>query len=153
MTTRDEWEQLRAGAATSSTHMQLNHYQADSGGGTPGANTSADLKSSKRAWAQAGNGTKGLAVPIGSALTKLEDGQAGLDDTAGCRSAAAQQELYTSWNQYLGNVRKRCTSLGALLASSEHDLSKTDESLKTELDALKGRYTDTQAVGGRPNGK
>ncbi|MEU9091369.1 hypothetical protein [Streptomyces sp. NPDC048428] len=153
MTTRDEWEQLKAGPATSSTHMQLNHYQADSGGGTPGANTSADLKSSKRAWAQAGNGTKGLAVPIGSALTKLADGQTGLDDTAGCRSAAAQQELYTSWNKYVENVRKRCTSLGGLLESSGRDLSKTDESLKTELDALKSRYTDTQAVGGQPKGR
>lgn len=114
---------------------------------------SADLKSTKRAWVQAGDGTRGLAVPIGSALTKLQDGQAGLGDAAGCRSAAAQRELYTSWNKYVADVRKRCTSLGELLASSGRDLAKTDESLKTELDALKSKYTDTPAIGGRPKEK
>ncbi|MEU9090304.1 hypothetical protein [Streptomyces sp. NPDC048428] len=153
MTTRDEWEQLKAGGATPSTHMQLNHYQAEPGGGTSGANSSADLKSTKRAWVQAGDGTKGLAVPTGSALTKLEDGQAGLGNAAGCLSAAAQRELYTSWSTYVGNVRKRCTSLGGLLASSGRDLSKTDEALKAELDAIKNKYTDTSALGGQSKGK
>ncbi|WP_371773877.1 hypothetical protein [Streptomyces sp. NBC_01438] len=153
MTTRAEWEQLKAGGTTPPTHMQLNHLQDGVGGGTPGANTSADLKSDKRAWAQAGDGTKGLAAPIGSALTKLQDGQAGLGDAAGCLSSAAQRELYTSWHKYVADVRKRCTSLGELLASSGRDLSKTDESLKTELDALKSKYTDTPAVGGQPKGR
>ncbi|MFF3177116.1 hypothetical protein ACFVQ0_31365 [Streptomyces sp. NPDC057900] len=150
MTTRSELEQLKDGAATPSTHMRLNHLQAGDGGG---GSASADLKSTKRAWAQAGDGTKGLAVPIGSALRKLEDGQAGLGEAADCLSAAAQRELYTSWHKYVADVRKRCTSLGDLLASSGRDLSKTDESLKTELDALKSKYTDTPAVGGQSKGK
>lgn len=136
-----------------STHMQLNHLQVDvPGGGPAGPGTSADLRTSKRAWVQAGEGTKGLAAPIGSALTKLKDGQAELGDTAGCRSAAAQQELYTSWHAYVEKVRKRCTSLGGLLASSGHDLAKPDESLRAELDALKGTYEDTPAVGGQSKG-
>ncbi|WP_330238314.1 hypothetical protein [Streptomyces sp. NBC_00525] len=140
-----------------STHMQLNHVPADGPGGGPaggpaGQGTSADLRSSKRAWVQAGDGTKDLATPIGSALTKLQDGQAELGDVPGCRSAAAQRELYTSWHAYVEKVRKRCTSLGGLLASSGHDLAKPDESLKAELDAMKGTYEDTPAVGGQSKG-
>ncbi|MFD9600981.1 hypothetical protein [Streptomyces sp. NPDC059970] len=133
--------------------MQLNQYPADSGGGTPGANASADLKSDKRAWVKAGEGTKGLAEPMGPALTKLEDGQTRLDNAAGCRSTAAQKELCTSWSKYVRNVRGRCKSLGGLLEASGHDLSKTDESLKSELDAIKDKYTDTQAVGGQSKEK
>ncbi|MFE7039230.1 hypothetical protein ACFU9X_07175 [Streptomyces atratus] len=144
----DEWEQLKADAA-----MRLNQFPADSGGGVPGADASADLKSDKRVWVKAGEGTKGLAEPIGPALTKLEDGQMGLGDAAGCQSAAAQKELYTSWSKYVKNVRARCKSLGGLLESSGHDLSKTDESLKSELDAIKGKYTDTQAVGSQSREK
>ncbi|MER5849820.1 hypothetical protein ABT126_22925 [Streptomyces sp. NPDC002012] len=149
----DEWEQLKTDAATRSTQMQLNQYPADSGGGTPGANASADLKSDKRAWVKAGEGTKGLAEPMGPALTKLEDGQTRLDNAAGCRSTAAQKELCTSWSKYVRNVRGRCKSLGGLLEASGHDLSKTDESLKSELDAIKDKYTDTQAVGGQSKEK
>ncbi|MER6102224.1 hypothetical protein ABT115_07770 [Streptomyces sp. NPDC001832] len=144
----DEWEQLKADAATRSAQMQLNQYPADSGGGV-----SADLKSDKRAWVKAGEGTKGLAEPIGPALTRLEDGQTGLGNAAGCQSAAAQKELYTSWSEYVKNVRERCKSLGGLLESAGHDLSKTDESLKTELDAIKAEYTDTRAVGGQSKEK
>ncbi|WP_406740326.1 hypothetical protein [Streptomyces atratus] len=149
----DEWEQLKADAATRSSRMRLNQYPANSGGSAPGADASADLKSDKRAWAEAGDGTKGLVEPIGPALARLEDGQTGLDIAAGFRSAAAQRELYTSWSEYVRNVRERCKSLGGLLESSGHDLSKTDESLKAELDAIRAKYTDTPAVGGQQKEK
>jgi hypothetical protein len=146
----DEWEQLKSDAAErSSTRMRLNQYPADQGGGTPGGAASEDLKSDKKAWVNAGEGTKRLDEPIGTALAKLEDGQAGLDETAGCQSAAAQKELYDSWKKYLKDVGERCKSLGGLLESSGHDLSKTDESLKTDLDAIKATYKDTEAVGGQ----
>ncbi|WP_345112540.1 hypothetical protein [Streptomyces drozdowiczii] len=135
-----------------STRMQLNHLQVDVPGSGQGPGASADLRTSKRAWVQAGDATKGLAAPVGSALTKLKDGQAELGDAPGCRSAAAQQELYISWRTYVEKVRKRCTSLGGLLASSGHDLAKPDESLKAELDAMRGTYKDTPAVGGQSKG-
>ncbi|MFP1627866.1 hypothetical protein ACLB9X_22455 [Streptomyces sp. 5K101] len=145
----DEWEQLKTEAAERhSTQMQLNQYPAEQGGGELGA-TSENLKSDKRAWVKAGDGIKRLDEPIGGALTKLQDGQMGLGETTGCQSAAAQLELYDSWSKYVKNVRGRCRSLGGALESSGHDLAKTDESLKTELDALKGTYKDTEAVGGQ----
>ncbi|MGW3655878.1 hypothetical protein ACWD6R_09255 [Streptomyces sp. NPDC005151] len=50
-------------------------------------------------------------------------------------------------------MREQCKSLGGLLESSGHDLSKTDESLKSELDAIKDEYTDTRAVGGQSKEK
>ncbi|MBT2365092.1 hypothetical protein J7E88_07105 [Streptomyces sp. ISL-10] len=146
----DEWEQLKAEATQrQSAQMQLNQYPADGGG--PGA--SDRLKSDKKAWVKAGEGTKRLEEPIGTALTKLEDGQAGLGESAGCQSVAAQKELYDSWNKYVKDVRERCKSLGGLLESSGHDLSKTDGSLKSELDAIKAKYKDTEAVGGQAKGQ
>ncbi|MFB7912597.1 hypothetical protein [Streptomyces sp. NPDC056061] len=146
----DEWEQLKSDVAARSNQMVLNQHPADSGS-TPGSDASADLKSNKRAWAKAGDDTKGLAEQIGPALTRLEDGQAGLDSSTDCRSAVAQKELYASWSKCAKAVRERCKSLGGLLESSGHDLSMTDESLKSELDAI--RHTDTRAVGGQPKGK
>ncbi|MFF7204564.1 hypothetical protein [Streptomyces sp. NPDC008141] len=149
----DEWEQLKAGAAErGSTQMQLNQYPADPGGGPSGA-ASESLKSEKKAWVTAGEGVKGLKDGIGKALTKLEGGQAGLGDTAGCQSAAAQKELYDSWKKYVGDVSSRCDALGGLLEQSGHDLSMTDQSLKGELDKLKMKYADTEAVGGQAKEK
>ncbi|WP_236245206.1 hypothetical protein [Streptomyces sp. CC210A] len=150
----DEWEQLKADVAErKSTPMQLNQHPADPGDGAPAGVGSEDLKSSKRAWVKAGEDTKRLDEPIGTALRKLEDGQAGLGETAGSQGAAAQKELYDSWSKYVKDVRTRCKSLGGLLQSSGHDLSKTDESLKSELDAIRRSYKDTEAVGGRAKGK
>ncbi|MFE4536342.1 hypothetical protein ACFRKB_14850 [Streptomyces scopuliridis] len=146
----DEWERLKADAAErGSTQMQLNQTPADQGGGTPAAGASGDLKSDKKAWVTAGEGVRGLKDGIGKALTTLDDGQAGLGDTSGCQSAAAQKELYDSWKKYVGDVRGRCDELGGLLERSGHDLSKPDQALKEELDGLKLKYQDTEAVGGQ----
>ncbi|MFF1462544.1 hypothetical protein [Streptomyces sp. NPDC058330] len=147
----DEWEQLKADVVTRSTQMHVNQYPADPGRSGSGADASADLKTDKKAWVKAGEGVKGLVEPMGPALAKLEDGQTGLGDAAGCQSATAHAELYTSWSEYVKNVRERCRFLGGLLESSGHDLAKTDESLKSELDAI--TYADTPAVGGQSKGK
>ncbi|MFF0507195.1 hypothetical protein OG554_14105 [Streptomyces griseus] len=149
----DEWEQAKADvAANGPTSMQLN--QAPSVGGTSGGGeASADLKSDKKAWVKAGEGVTGLKGGIGKALTKLSDGQTGLGDTAGCRSAAAQKEIYGSWKKYIGDVSSRCDALGGLLERSGHDLSKTDQSVMAELNRLKAQYRDTEAVGGHPKAK
>lgn len=148
----DEWEGLKAEAAQgSSTRMRLNRRPADEGGGS---GPSEELKSDKKAWVTAGEGVTGLRADIGKALTALENGQAGLGDTTGCQSAAAQKELYDSWKKYVGDVGGRCAELGGLLERSGHDLAKSDESVLTDLDRLKVAYADTEAVGGRaPDGK
>ncbi|MEU1486745.1 hypothetical protein [Streptomyces sp. NPDC005752] len=145
----DEWEQLKGDAAArGSAQMQLNQYPADQGGGAP-AGASEDLKSDKKAWVKAGEGVTGLKDGISTALTKLSDGQAGLGETSGCLSAAAQKELYDSWKKYVGDVSSRCGELGGLLERSGHDLSTSDEAVMGELDRLKVKYEDTEAVGGR----
>ncbi|WP_381796108.1 hypothetical protein [Streptomyces niveus] len=145
----DEWEGLKAEAAQGrSTQMQLNQRPADQGGGG-GGGPSEDLKSDKKAWVRAGEGVTGLKADIGKALTALENGQAGLGDTAGCQSAAAQKELYDSWKKYVGDVSSRCGELGGLLEKSGHDLAKSDQSVLTDLDGLTVKYADTEAVGGR----
>lgn len=144
----DEWEGLKADAeARGSTQMQLNQYPADPGGG--GA-PSESLKSDKKAWVQAGEGVTGLKADIAKALTALENGQAGLGDTTGCQTAAAQKELYGSWKKYVGDVSARCGELGGLLERSGHDLAKSDQSVLADIDQLKVKYADTEAVGGQP---
>ncbi|MGW0509836.1 hypothetical protein ACWD1W_11285 [Streptomyces olivaceoviridis] len=149
--TWDEWEQSKARAATSgSARMRLNHVPMDPGGGGTAA---GDLKSDKKVWAKAGEAVKGLRDDIGKALGKMDDGQSGLGDTSGVRSAAAQQELYASWKKYLGDVKGRCGALGALLERSGHDLALSDAEVKAELDRISAKYHDTEAVGGDTKGR
>ncbi|WP_225836225.1 hypothetical protein [Streptomyces sp. NK08204] len=151
----DEWEQLKADAAArGSTHMQLNQAVADGSGGGPAPGAGAGrLQSDKKAWAQAGGDTNGLTDDVTKALTKLDSGQDGLGDTAGCQSAATQKELYDSWKKYVGDVSARCAELGGLLARSGTDLSMTDADVKAELDKLKLKYQDTEPVGGQASGR
>ncbi|MCT2547653.1 hypothetical protein [Streptomyces atratus] len=152
----DEWEHLKSDAAArGSAQMQLNQYPADQGGGsaTGSASASDDLKSDKKAWVKAGEGVKGLMDGVGKALVKLGEGQAGLGDTGGCRSAAAQKDLYESWRKYVGDVSSRCDGLGGLLEGAGHDLSKSDQTVREELDKLQLKYQDTEAVGGHTGEK
>lgn len=144
----DEWEQLKAETAARQSSMRLNQVAP-----TPSGGYSADLKTDKLAWVKAGEGVSGLKGEITTALTKLDTAQAGLGDTTGCQSAAAQQELYDSWKKYVGGVSGRCAALGGILQQSGHDLAKPDESVRQELDALAKRYVDTDAVGGQPREK
>ncbi|MFF9868481.1 MULTISPECIES: hypothetical protein [unclassified Streptomyces] len=145
----DEWEQLKTDAAArGGAQMQLNQYPADQGGGS-----SEKLKSEKRVWAKAGEGVRRLKDDIGKAQTKLEDGQAGLGETTGCQTAAAQKELFESWKKYVGDVSGRCGELGGLLERSGRDLSMLDSSLQAEIDKIKAKYQDTEAVGGQGKDK
>ncbi|MFF2185682.1 hypothetical protein [Streptomyces sp. NPDC058155] len=149
----DEWEQLKAeAAAESSTRMSLNQSVTDSGDGSPGGASSADVKSHKKVWVAAGEGLKRLDEPIGKALTQLRERQTGLE-AAGVQSAVAQGELYDSWKKYVKDVSERCGDLAVLLETAGHTLSKSDEQLKDELDRIKNEYRDTAAVGGQKTGK
>ncbi|MFF8725562.1 hypothetical protein ACF073_03585 [Streptomyces sp. NPDC015171] len=146
----DEWEQLKADAAArGSAGTRLDHVPQEAGGGA----AAGDLKSDKKAWTKAGEDTKGLREGIGKALGKLEDGQTGLGDTAGCQSAAAQQELYGSWKKYVGDVQGRCVELGGLLESSGRDLAKSDDDVWAALEKLRTKYQDTDPVGGQAKGR
>ncbi|POG46926.1 hypothetical protein BV881_12935 [Streptomyces sp. ZL-24] len=148
----DEWEQLKADAAAGgSAQMQLN--QAPSEDGTWADSASGDMKSDKKAWVKAGESVTGLKTGVGKALVKLADGQAGLGDTGGCRSAVAQKELYDSWKKYVGDVSDRCAALGGLLQQAGHDLSKSDQEVKADLEKLEVKYKDTEAVGGQARGR
>ncbi|MEU2221856.1 hypothetical protein [Streptomyces sp. NPDC018347] len=145
----DEWEQLKADVATrGSTGMRLNHVPPDAGGDSPGR-----LKSDKKVWTKAGEDTRGLQDDIGKALGKLDAGQAGLGETSGCQSAAAQKELYDSWKKYAEDVKGRCGELGGVMERAGHDLAKSDGDVKAELDGLKTKYQDTEAVGGQVKGR
>ncbi|MFJ4706441.1 hypothetical protein ACIP6I_16545 [Streptomyces anulatus] len=148
----DEWEQIKSDVAVNgSAHMQLNQARAE--GGFTGGATSGDLKSNRKTWVKAGEGVTGLKDGVGKALAKLSDGQTGLGDTTGSQSAAAQKELYASWKKYVSDVSGRCEALGGLLRAAGHDLSKSDEEAKTELEKLKVKYEDTEAVGGQAKEK
>ncbi|WP_030221764.1 hypothetical protein [Streptomyces bikiniensis] len=142
----DEWEHIKSEVAgREPTSMRLNQVAPEPGGG----GYSEDLKTDKKAWAKAGEEVIGLKEGITTSLTKLDSGQAGLGDTGEIQSAAAQKELYDSWKKYVGDVSGRCDALGGLLQLAGHDLAKTDETVKQDLDALAVRYGDTEAVGGR----
>ncbi|GGW17388.1 hypothetical protein GCM10018980_08100 [Streptomyces capoamus] len=141
----DEWEQLKADAAArGSTGMRLNHVPLEPGGGG-----GRDLKSDKKVWTQAGEDTKGLQDDVGKALGKLDDGQSGLGEMSGVQSAAAQRELYESWKKYVTGVKGRCGELGGLMERSGHDLAMSDGEVQAELEKIKAKYHDTEAVGGQ----
>lgn len=74
----DEWEQLKADAATrsGSTRMRLNHVPDAGGGGD-------SLKSDRKVWSAAGGDVTGLRTDVSTALGKLEHGQSGLGAAPG----------------------------------------------------------------------
>ncbi|WCD86202.1 hypothetical protein KPP03845_102544 [Streptomyces xanthophaeus] len=147
----DEWEQIKAGATDRQPVMRLNQVPAEAGAG-PSAVTGG-LKSSKKAWATAGDGVGSLRQSVGSALAKLEGGQAGLGATAGCLSAAAQKDVYDSWKKYAEGVSERCGSLQGILHQVGRDVLTTDEAVNAEMHKLNAKYADTDAVGGQAQGR
>ncbi|WP_187645519.1 hypothetical protein [Streptomyces sp. TRM49041] len=150
----DEWEQLKTEAGERrATRMQLNQFPDSDPSGVGGGDSSGRLKTQKKAWTQAGEGVKGLKDEISKGLKKLEDGQTGVEDTSGCQSAAAQKELYVSWKTYISKVSGRCGTLGGLLERAGRDLAMTDKAIEEELQKVKAKYKDTEAVGGQAKGR
>ncbi|MFB7918628.1 hypothetical protein [Streptomyces sp. NPDC056061] len=148
----DEWEQIKADVThRQAVTMQLNHVPADPGAST--GTVTGGLKSSKKAWLTAGEGIGSLCKGVGTALTELADGQAGIGRVADCLSAAAQKEVYDSWKKYAEGISERCGSLQRLLEQVGNDQLKTDEAVRAEIDRMRRKYADTAPVGGRPTGR
>ncbi|MFJ2642035.1 hypothetical protein [Streptomyces sp. NPDC087511] len=148
----DEWEQIKTEVTGRQTvAMRLNHVPMEPPTG-PSAITGG-LNSSRKAWVTAGEGVGSLRRSIGTALTQLEDGQAGLGATTGCLSAAAQKDVYDSWKKYVERVSERCGALQKILEQVGHDLLSTDDAVKGEMQKLNLKYADTDAVGGRVKGQ
>ncbi|MFF3731284.1 hypothetical protein ACFYXM_13445 [Streptomyces sp. NPDC002476] len=148
----DEWEQIKADVTgRQPVAMRLNQAAAEPGPSAGGA--TGTLKSSRKAWATAGEGIGSLRGNIRTALSRLEDGQAGLGEVTGCLSAAAQKDVYSSWRKYARSVGERCGTLQKLLEQAGNDQLTTDEAVKGELDKLKQKYADTDAVGGQDKGR
>ncbi|MEV7443669.1 hypothetical protein AB0O22_21455 [Streptomyces sp. NPDC091204] len=148
----DEWEQIKTGAGEGHVGMRLNHVPSDPGTGSPSAVTGG-LQSSKKAWTTAAEGVGSLRATIGTALTKLENGQTGIGSTAGCLSAAAQKDVYDSWKKYAESVSERCGALQGVLDQVGRDVLTTDEGVRAEMDRLNHTYADTDAVGGQAKGR
>ncbi|QFZ74827.1 hypothetical protein GFH48_17490 [Streptomyces fagopyri] len=137
-----EWEQLKSAAAGQHSALtQLNHADPGGGGGT--------LVSNKRAWAKAGEDVGSLREGVGKALGKLEDGQKGVGEDAGCLTAGAQKGVHDSWERYVKDVSGRCGKLSGLLEKVGSDLLKTDEAVGAEIGNLEAACSDTPAIGGQ----
>ncbi|MEV3853716.1 hypothetical protein AB0J38_05235 [Streptomyces sp. NPDC050095] len=151
----DEWEQLKTQAAERhSTGMQIDHLaEPDGGGGSATSGVTQGLKSTKAAWNKAGEGVGELREGIGKALTRLQDGQKGLDADAGCLTVGAQKDVYDSWVRYVKSVNERCGSVKEVLEQVGHDLLITDESVRSAFGAIDTKYADTPAVGGQGAGR
>jgi len=152
--TWDEWEQIKADVINEQpvtngqpVPMRLNQVPVDPGSSVD--TVTGGLKSSKKAWVTAGEGVGSLRGSISTALTKLEDGQAGLGTVTGCLSAAAQKDVYDSWRKYATSVSERCGSLQKLLEQVGHDQLMTDEAVRDEISRLKLKYADTDVLGGQ----
>ncbi|MEU6088982.1 hypothetical protein ABZ865_19585 [Streptomyces sp. NPDC047085] len=151
----EEWEQAKAAAVErQSAHMQLNQIPSDPGGtSSGGGGVSGKLRSDKAAWSTAGNGVGDLRDNISKALAKLGEGQKGLGEDSGCLTAAAQREVHTSWERYVGDVSGRCEKLAGLLEKVGNDQLRTDEAIKAEIAKVKTEYEDTPAAGGQSKGR
>lgn len=93
-----------------------------------------------------------LSENISRALAQLADGQKGLGKYSGCLAAAAQQDVYDSWERYVKDVSGRCDALAGLFEKVGNDQVRTDEAIKAEIAELKVQYEDTPAVGGQAGG-
>ncbi|MDF3141214.1 MULTISPECIES: hypothetical protein [unclassified Streptomyces] len=153
----DEWEQLKAAVAERhAAQMQLNQLPADQGGSSTSGvygPPSGKLRSDRAAWSKAGKDVGALRGNIGKALAKLEDGQKGLGDASGSLTAAAQRDVYDSWERYVKDVSRRCDALAGVFEKVGNDQMRTDEAVKAEIATLKVQFEDTPVVGGQAEGQ
>ncbi|MDQ0985487.1 hypothetical protein [Streptomyces sp. V2I9] len=150
----EEWERLKQDASEhQGTRMQLNQYEAGDGPGPGTSSVTGGVKSTKKAWNDAGAGVGALREAIDKAVGRLQEGQTGLGAADDCLTAGAQKAVHTSWDRYVKAVGKRCGSLKEILEKTGHDLLVTDEAVTAELNRIKVEYADTPAVGGQGTGR
>lgn len=148
----DEWEQLKAAVAERRTvQMQLNQLPADPGGGGSSGVT-GKVRSDRAAWSRAGKDVGDLRDNTAKALAKLKDGQTGLGKDPGCLTAAAQQDVYGSWERRIRDIRQLCGGLADVLEKTGNDQLRTDEAIKAEIAGLKVRSEDAPAAGSAGKG-
>ncbi|MGW2862330.1 hypothetical protein [Streptomyces sp. NPDC001205] len=134
----EEWAQLKRDA----TAMRLaSAAQADVG--------TVDVKVSRAAWTSAGRAVGELAGDVQKALGLLDQGQQGLGTGGGVDSAAAQSEVYQSWQTYLAKVSGRCSELRGGLDRAGHDLFLTDRTIKGIFDEMSKQYEGTPCDDGQ----
>ncbi|MET9773003.1 hypothetical protein ABZ023_01900 [Streptomyces sp. NPDC006367] len=144
----EEWEQLKARAAErGGARLQSDQLPAGRGGST------GDLVSDRPAWNRAGEDIGALREDIGKAVARLRDSQAGLGGGTGCLTAAAQKDVHSSWEAYVGKVGGRCGKLSDLLVKAGSEQLKTDQAVEAEIAKLVVAYADTPPVGGRYMGR
>ncbi|MEU4966728.1 hypothetical protein ACH4RA_27300 [Streptomyces smyrnaeus] len=150
MSWEQEWKELKA-QASSKVAVNLNSAGADKPGWASGG-----VKSSKKGW----NGAAAAAHSLGRKLHKgtstLHEGQKGLGrgtPTGGeTESGTAQYDLYKSWDEYLGALRRRCTVLGDLLGKVGNSHHANDEETRQQISRLGKKYRDTDHIGGQGRG-
>ncbi|MGW5970605.1 hypothetical protein [Streptomyces sp. NPDC055186] len=150
----EEWEQLKTAAVErQSTQMQLDQLPADQGGtsSTSGVHgpPSGGLRSDKAAWSKAGESVGDLREDTGKALTKLADGQTGLDKGSGCLTAVAQQGVYDSWERRTKDISELCAGLARVLEKTGNDLLRTDEAIEAEIARLAVGSQNASAADGK----
>ncbi|GAA2228560.1 hypothetical protein [Streptomyces nogalater] len=137
----DEWEQLKATAADRhSARTQLDQLPMVGGG-------KGKLRSDKAAWSAAGEGVGSLQDSLSKALTKLEQGQTGLDEESVCLTAAAQKSVYASWERRVTDISELCRGLAEVLNKTGHDQLRTDQAIKSEIAGIKVGSESSSAPG------
>ncbi|MFJ2019552.1 hypothetical protein [Streptomyces nodosus] len=134
----EEWEQLKAAAAgRHRAGTRLDRLPADQGG-TCGSGTAGRLRSDRKAWSAAGRDVGELRDGIGTALTKLEHGQTGLDKGPRCLTAVAQKGVYDSWERRVKDIGELCDGLVGVLEKTGEGQLRTDEAVRAEIARLIG---------------
>ncbi|MFI1224172.1 MULTISPECIES: hypothetical protein [unclassified Streptomyces] len=150
----DEWERLKEDSSQrQDVGMQLNQHPAGDGPGPATSGVTGGVKSTKKAWNDAGAGIGSLREGIDQAVSRLRDGQQGLGAGEDCLTAGAQTSVHASWDRYVKAVGKRCDSVKGILEKTGHDLLLTDEAVTAELARIKTAHADTPAVGGQDAGR
>ncbi|WP_019546966.1 hypothetical protein [Streptomyces sulphureus] len=131
----DEWVDLKDRATQ---RLQLANAGSEGGGGSGAA---PDVKSSQSGWAAASKAVRGLRKGVKKALGELETSQRGAGPkgaVGGLQSAAAQRELYRTWEAYVDAVDRRCGELAGKLSTADEQHHTNDAAKASSF-----RRTDT----------
>ena len=142
-----EWAGLKQDATT---RMELAGAGDQDSGASGGSRTA---KSSKPGWNTAAEGIAGLRSGIGKALKSFDTGQKGAGQggaVGGLESAAAQQELYATWEAYVEAVSRRCGELSGKLEKAGSDHYKNDSDIQEAFDRTRTKVESPDSPNG-PN--